>query len=162
MNSIIKSQFRSGPAWKAPETSSETLGAKSVLFLFRPDCFCTGTSLVLALHLALFVYSLAFHLLVVFIWTLNAGIKCQPQVFSSLCAAARWDLWRVCGFLVVSIISFLFNTILPMGFSLKLCNWCDASVWFWYSFWICHVCELKVNPACKAAQIDTNHIFHSI
>ncbi|GAA6105690.1 cell adhesion molecule 1a isoform X1 [Tachysurus ichikawai] len=42
MNSIIKSQFRSGPAWKAPETSSETLGAKSVLFLFRPDCFCTG------------------------------------------------------------------------------------------------------------------------
>lgn len=158
----MRSQFQSKPAWKPPETSFETLEVKSVLFWFRPDYFYTGTSLVLALHLALFVYSLAFHLLVVFIWTLNTGIKCQPQVSSSLCAAARWELWRVCA----AISSVHYITPLsyhpPNGFEFEALQllWCHSIVLI---FFLNSPCMwAKSESTRKAAQIDTNHIFHSI
>lgn len=152
------------PSWEAssnvnqpgcpPETFSETLGAKCVLFWFRPDCFCSGTSLVLALNPALFVYSVTFHLLVVFIWTLNTGIKCQPQVSSSLCAAARWDLWRVCAAVssVHYIIPLSYHS--PKGFEFEaLQTDVMPRLLFWYSFWIHYLCELKVSPLAKLPKL---------
>lgn len=154
MNSIMRSQFQCEPAWMPPETFSETLGAKCVLFWFRPDCFCSGTSLVLALNPALFVYSVAFHLLVVFIWTLNTGIKCQPQVSSSLCAAARWDLWRVCAAVssVHYIIPLSYHS--PKGFEFEaLQTDVMPRLLFWYSFWIHYLCELKVSPLAKLPKL---------
>lgn len=158
----MRSQIQSESVGNPPETSSETLRVKSVLFWFRPDCFCTGTSLVLALHLTLFVCLLAFHLLVVFSWTLNTGIKCQPQVSSSLCAAARWDLWRVCA--AVSSVHY----IIPLSYypsngiefeALQL-MWCHSMVLIFFLNLPCM--WAKSESTCKAAQIDTNHIFHSI